>query len=229
MFANVSTMKRLTPPFLHERRDRAIISLFLSSKAQSDFCSQREVTRQIERLLSFRFSSWLLVLLQPCFGESLWQEPLGWGMTGNSEPTFGARTEEILNSHIHTRCRGDILLKQILHWLCPLRRRHQAAALPNQTINLKLWQFRLSLTLVDPNFCPQSLYDPNTIESCRQKGENHFSLHSCFTSVMNYFQTTAIHYKADNEFSLTALVMSPCYQLFYPNDHYGNGLRHCSL
>lgn len=45
------------------------------------------------------------------------------------------------------------------------------------------------------------------------KGEKHlgitttadFSLHSCFAAVMNYFQATVIHHKADNESTLTAL------------------------
>lgn len=56
------------------------------------------------------------------------------------------------------------------------------------------------------------------------KGERHlgitttadFSLHSCFTAVMNYFQAMVIHHKADNESTLTAFLQSVYCKAFMP-------------
>lgn len=112
--------------------DRAATSPF-RSWAHSDFCSRREVSRQIECLLSSPFSSWLLVLFQPRVGQSLWQQPLGWGMTGNSGPTFRLRAEHILDTR---SSRGDVLYKQILYWYCPLRSRPST---PNFDSLDKVW------------------------------------------------------------------------------------------
>lgn len=85
----------------HKKRKEQLFYCFLSPNRGVTFVL-RESTRQIERLLSFLFSSWLLVVLQQRVGRRMWQEPLGWEMTVKSGPTFRARTEESLNNHMHS-------------------------------------------------------------------------------------------------------------------------------
>ena len=119
----------------HKKRKEQLFYCFLSPNRGVTFVL-RESTRQIERLLSFLFSSWLLVVLQQRVGRRMWQEPLGWEMTVKSGPTFRARTEESLNNHMHsntthththTQCRIHAYVR-VQHQTPVYQHSHRAAA-----------------------------------------------------------------------------------------------------
>ncbi len=195
---------------------------------------ERESKRQIECLLSFLFSSWLLVVLQPCVGRRMWQEPLGWEMTVKSGPTFRACTEESLNNHMHSNTtHTHTHSAEYMHM-------HTSHTTPNIMSFLTSPAFSLCWCSFEATFAT-SIPSVFSLEQLREKfdlymsrllsavpvwskesrvvqtkGEKHlgitttadFSLHSCSTVVMNYFQAMVIHHKADNESTLTALFQS---------------------
>lgn len=164
----------------HKKRKEQLFYCFLSPNRGVTFVL-RESTRQIERLLSFLFSSWLLVVLQQRVGRRMWQEPLGWEMTVKSGPTFRARTEESLNNHMHSNTTHIHTVEDT----CICTRAAPNAALPTfspccrssessphhtssehiqaPTIKSTGWPF------IRPGFYLRCPCEPKRAEPCRQK------------------------------------------------------------
>lgn len=158
----------------------------------SDFCP--ESRRQLQRLSSFLFSSWLLVVLQLGFGRRMWQEPLGWEMTVKPGPIFRAHT------HTHTHllpftCRFTVmLLKQ---------------PSPHQCQAWAIWELRLTSACLDSHLQRRAI-QRNRRRADESKGalwdNNHSRLltSQLFHHCDELFPGPMIHHNADNESTLTA-------------------------
>lgn len=190
-------------------------------KPESLLFSKREQKsqRQLERLLSFLFSSWLLVVLQPGFGRTMWQEPLGWEMTVKLGPIFRACTEKSLKNHK----RSNITHTEFMHMHILHTAPNTMSFLTPLTFSLCWCSFKATFTIPVSSLNhlreKVDLYASGFLSAVavwskenrvvQTKAEKHLGdtkpqQTSHFTAVSPPWWVMMIHHNADNESPLSA-------------------------
>lgn len=161
-----------------ERKQQSFPCFFSASRRLTLVLRQSWVERQLGICRwSFLFSSWLWLVLQPCVGSRMWQEPLGWGMTAKCAPTFRARTEESPNnrplsdtppSHEHSLFVQSARIQRRVR-RSPRRHPFPASSHDIGTFIQTLSNQHESLSVICVGSCLQSPCDRRRSASCGQK------------------------------------------------------------